>query len=64
MSDLFISADWFQSHYYFERFGGTRKEEKGEGDGRSSFVGTEEDKQRVSNGVLIVVHGSWIISDN
>ena len=36
-------ADWFQSHYYFERFGWTRKE-----DDRGSFNGSEEDKQRVS----------------
>ncbi|CAG5104678.1 Oidioi.mRNA.OKI2018_I69.chr1.g1445.t1.cds [Oikopleura dioica] len=34
-------ADWFQSHYYFERFGWTRKE-----DDRGSFNGSEEDKQR------------------
>ena len=36
-------ADWFQSHYYFERFGWTRKE-----DDRGSFSGSDEDKQRVN----------------
>ena len=36
-------ADWFQSHYYFERFGWTRKE-----DDRGSFIGSDEDKQRVN----------------
>ena len=35
-------ADWFQSHYYFERFGWTRKD-----DDRESFNGSEEDKMRV-----------------
>lgn len=35
-------SDWFQSHYYFERFGWTRKE-----DDRGSFIGSEEDKMRV-----------------
>ena len=37
-------SDWFQSHYYFERFGWTRKE-----DDRGSFIGSEEDKMRVRN---------------
>ena len=43
-------SDWFQSHYYFERFGWTRKE-----DDRGSFVGSEEDKTRVSS-VLIIIY--------
>lgn len=34
-------ADWFQSHYYFERFGWTRKD-----DDRESFSGTDDDKMR------------------
>lgn len=34
-------SDWFQSHYYFERFGWTRKE-----DDRGSFIGSEDDKMR------------------
>ena len=43
LKNLIFKADWFQSHYYFERFGWTRKD-----DDRESFSGTEEDKMRVS----------------
>ena len=46
-------ADWFQSHYYFERFGWTRKD-----DDRESFNGSEEDKMRVSLFLTVTIHHS------
>ena len=41
-------VDWFQSHYYFERFGWER--EKGD---RNSFSGTEKEKNQIIDDCVI-----------
>ena len=42
-------ADWFQSHYYFERNGWSRKDTD-----RESFDGDDADKTRVSFSISLL----------
>lgn len=44
-------TDWFVSQYYFRRYGWERDKNN-----RNSFIGSEEDRERVRNIIMFLKH--------